>query len=570
MMNQLQWSATKRTGYIKQARDNSFDIIIIGGGITGAGVAREAALRGLSFCLVDKNDFAFGTSSRSSKLAHGGIRYLKNAELKLVRESTTERNWLRCHFPNLIRPLGFMLCVYKNEGKKKLIEMRAAVKAYDALSDTGSKFKNYRKSKVFKADFVEEFEPAVTQSDPDLGSMIEAGFYYDTNVDDARLTVETIKEGLYASKGSSVALNYTQVIDYTRGDSGKVNGVRVKDVLGGMEFEIKGKVVTACGGIWTDEVLKKTDFGMEKIYPTKGVHIIVPNERLGNRNAFGIKSFDDGRFFFVIRRGKVSVIGTTDTDYFKESKNLDEPWCKKEDCDYLLNTVNRLFPRARLTYKDVIGTYAGIRPLIKQAGAKNESAVSREHEIFESKDGVVALAGGKLTTYRLMAEQLLFYLVEKGFLPAFTEAGFGKKGFSKQPFLVGMTRAEFDKIVDEKDLGAVALPDQLDYLHQQFGKQGIEILEAIKEEPGLGKPILEGYPHCRAEIEFILKNENAPCLIDVLCRRTEAQWMIWHYKQDKLARHVARIMAEHYGWSEAQEKSQVTSYMEYVKKTIWF
>ena len=442
MKRQATWSAKQRVEHLKQARGYPFDLVIIGGGVTGAGVAREAALRGLSFCMVDKNDFGFGTSSRSSKLAHGGIRYLKNAEFGLVRESTTERNWLRCHLPNLVRPLGFMICVYE-KGTGKPIEMRFALAMYDLLSDVGSKFKNFRRGKFFKPAFVQEFEPAVTQYDPDIGKMKEAGFYYDTNVDDARLTLETIKESLVYADGRSVALNYVKVVDYTHNAQGKVDGVKVEDVLGNDSFEIKGKAVVACGGIWTDEVLDKADYGKKQIYPTKGVHVVVPNERLGNRNAFGVRSLDDGRFFFVLRRGKVSVIGTTDTDYYKESDNLDEPWCKKEDCDYLLNTVNRLFPHARLTYDDIIGTYAGIRPLIKQEGAANESAVSREHEIFETKDGVIAIAGGKLTTYRLMAEELLFHLVDKGYLPKFKKKAHGRKGFSKQPFLVGITPRGF-------------------------------------------------------------------------------------------------------------------------------
>lgn len=569
MTNPQEWNATGRAARIAQARSGAFDLIIIGGGITGAGVAREAALRGLTFCLVDKDDFAFGTSSRSSKLAHGGIRYLKNGEFGLVRESTTERNWLRCHFPNLVRPLGFMLCVYDNEGVRKRVEMRVAVKLYDVLSDIGSRFKNHRRSRVFPASYVAEFEPAIAQRDPELGPLREAGFYYDTNVDDARLTVETIKESLVRSGGASVALNYAKVVDYTR-DGGKVDGIRVHDVLGGGEFTVKGKVVVACGGIWTDEILQKADFGHRKIYPTKGVHVVVPNARLGNRNAFGIKSFDDGRFFFVLRRGNVSVIGTTDTDYFQESQDLDQPWCTRQDCDYLLRTVNRLFPGADLTDRDIIGTYAGIRPLIRQEGAKNASAVSREHEIFTSKDGVVAMAGGKLTTYRLMAEELLFHLVKTGRLPPFENARFGRKGFSMQPFLVGMTREAFDRAVAEQGLGDASWPEQLEYLHQQFGSQGLEILRRIQADPALGRPLLDGHPHCRAEIEFILRHEDAPCLIDVLCRRTEAQWLVWHHRQEALARQVARIMAEHYGWTDAQEQAQVAAYLDYVRKTVAF
>lgn len=568
-MKQTSWNAKSREDHLQKARSKEFDIIIIGGGITGAGIAREAALRNLSFCLLEKNDFAFGTSSRSSKLFHGGMRYLSSFEFGLVRESTTERNWLMHHLPNLVRPLGFLYCAYE-KGKDNALEIIAAIKLYDALSNIMTQYKNYRSSRIFKPEFVEEFEPAITQYDPDLGHMKMAGFYYDTNCDDSRVTLEIIKESLEKSNFESIATNYTKVVDYIKNSQGKVNGVLVNDVLGDESFEVKGKVVVAAGGIWTDELLKNAGYNKEKIYPTKGVHIVVPNERLGNRNAFGIRSFDDGRFFFVLRRGKVSVIGTTDTAYYPESKDLDTPWCKKEDCDYLLNSVNRFFPHAKLTYDDIIGTYAGIRPLIKSEDAKSESDVSRSHEIFESDDGIVAIAGGKSTTHRLMAEELVFYLIEKGYLPKFTNTDHQGKGFSMQPFNVGITRNDFDNLLKEKNLDNISWPDQLEYLHQQFGKQGITILENIKNNPESGLPLLKGYPHCKAEIDFILEYENAPTIMDILCRRTEAQWMIWHYKQAELAEKVAQIASEYYSWSDERKKLEISTYMEYIKNTIWF
>ena len=563
------WNAKQREQHLSQAQSKVYDIVIIGGGITGAGIAREAALRGLSFCLLEKNDFAFGTSSRSSKLFHGGMRYLSSYEFGLVRESTTERNWLMHHLPNLVRPLGFMFCSYAN-GKDKPLEIRLGVKMYDLLSNLGSKFKNYRPSRIFTPEFVEEFEPTVAQYDHEIGKMTMAGFYYDTNCDDSRVTLEIIKESLAYAEGEAVAANYAEVDQFISGANGKAEGVKVTDKLGGRTFDVRGRAIVSAVGIWTDEVLRKADFGVEKIYPTKGVHVVVPNEKLGNRNAFGIRSFDDGRFFFVLRRGKVSIIGTTDTAYYPESKNLDEPWCKKEDCDYLFNTVNRFFPHARLTYDDIIGTYAGIRPLIKQENAKSESAVSRSHAIMEAKNGVVAIGGGKSTTHRIMAEELLFYLVKKGHLPNFKSDAYKTKGFSMQPFKVGITRKDFDKIARAKGLEDVSWPDQLEYLHQQFGKQGLTILEAIKAQPEIGKPVLEGYPHCKAEIQYILEHENAPCLLDVLCRRTEAQWMIWHHKQADLATKVAEIMAEYYDWSEDRKQSEIKTYNNYIQKTIWF
>ena len=563
------WNAKTRSEDIKTACNREYDLVIIGGGITGAGIARECALRGISFCLLDKNDFAFGTSSRSSKLFHGGLRYLATGEFGLVRESTSERNWLLNHFPNLVRPLGFVYPAYE-KGKTRPFTVWLAVKLYDLLSECFSEYKNYRKSKIFKTAFVEEFEPAVAVEDTELGKMLMAGFYYDTNCDDARVTVEILKESLDYSGGDSKALNYARVKGYLKDSAGRINGVTVQDDISDESFEIRGRCVTAAAGIWTDEVLAAAAYGEPRIYPTKGVHVIVPAVRLGNRNAFSLISFDDRRFFFVLRRGNVSIIGTTDTAYYPESKNLDEPWCSREDCDYLLRTVNRMFPHAMLTDEDIISTYAGIRPLIRQEGARHESDVSRKHEIIETGDGVVAITGGKSTIHRRMAEDLLFYLVEHKYLKPFKKPEYGKRGYSKRPFLVGISRKEFDIIAAEKELLETVYPDQLDYLYTQFGRGGIEILEAVKHNPLAGKPLLEGYPHCKAEIDYILEHESAPKLMDVLCRRTEAQWTIWHHKQPQLAEAVAAIMASYYNWSEAEKNAEVADYLIYVDNNVRF
>lgn len=563
------WNPYTRSEDIKVSRSKEFDLVIIGGGITGAGIARECTLRGLSFCLLDKKDFAFGTSSRSSKLFHGGMRYLTRGEFSLVRESTSERNWLRKHIPNLVRPLGFVYPSYENYRARPYM-VCIGVKLYDIISDWFNKFKNYRKSKIFKADYIKEIEPEIATEDPDLGKMILAGLYYDTNCDDARVTLETIKESLDYSAGQSVALNYARVDGYVYDSSNKVRGVLVKDIFSENTFTIKAKCVVSAAGIWTDEVLSFAKYDQSRIYPTKGVHVVVPNERIGNRNAVTLSSIDDGRFFFVLRRSNVSFIGTTDTAYFPESRNLDEPWCNKEDCDYLLRTVNKIFPGAMLSYNDVISTFAGIRPLIRKEGSAHESDVSRKHEIFKTQDGIVAIAGGKSTTHRLMAEDLIFYLVNNNYLDHFEKKEFNKRGYSKKPFKVGLSRKEFEKTVEELGLNESAHPSLIEYLHQQFGKGGIEILKEINQYPEKGKQLLEGYPHCEAEISYLLKYESAPRLMDILCRRTEAQWMIWHYKQPQLAEAVAEIMSCYYGWSKKRKAAEISEYLCYIDKTISF
>ena len=241
--------------------------------MTGAGIAREAALRGLSFILLDKNDFAFGTSSRSSKLAHGGMRYLANKEFGIVRESTTERNWLRVHFPNLVRPLAFNFYSYEDYmySPKKV---KLGMQLYDFLSNTFSKFKNYQKYRILTAEEFQKLEPKIRKE-----KMVMGGYYYDTNVDDARLTLETIKESVFLAKGKSIALNYCKVIGFLQDDYGKLQGVEVEDTLSGGKFTLRGTQVVNATGIWNDDLLLlKGKNAM--IRPTKGVHLILLNERL--------------------------------------------------------------------------------------------------------------------------------------------------------------------------------------------------------------------------------------------------------------------------------------------------
>ena len=552
------WTFLKRKDHLKKLQDGSFDLIIIGGGMTGAAIIREAALRGLKTALIDKNDFAFGTSSRSSKLAHGGIRYLKNAEFGIVRESTTERNWLRHDFPNIVRPIAFNLCAYKG-GKDTPLTIKVAVKLYHLLSNTFSKHKNYKKHKLMTPKEFAAEEPAVKKE-----GMIICGQYYDTNIDDSRITMETIKEAIVLGEGEVIALNYVKFDDYIL-DNGKITGIKVTDIITNSEFEINGTQVVNATGIWTDEQLR--NYPNRVIRPTKGVHVVVPAERLGNKQGFGLRSIDDGRFFFVITRNEFSIIGTTDTDY---QDNYNEPWCLKEDCDYLFNTVNHMFPNANLTYDDVIATWAGIRPLVMDPNAKNESDVSRQHLIIDTENGLTTISGGKLTIFRKMGEELLFHLIKKKkvFDNNRFAKGLLKKGYSKIPYLIGLGREEWDKWVTERKPDMPQ--DTLNLLYQQYGKGAFEIVENAMKNPKLAERFIEENQFIPAEIEYIMKYEFAPHLIDVLCRRTEVQIKVKHTKQKIIAEKVATIMAAKYGWNSETKDKEIKVYLEYVSKTIWF
>ncbi|MBD3214336.1 MAG: FAD-dependent oxidoreductase, partial [Candidatus Lokiarchaeota archaeon] len=344
------WNVNHRDKIINRLKSTQYDIIVVGCGITGTGVAREAAMRGLKVACVDMQDFAGGTSSRSSKLGHGGIRYLGYGEMDLVHEATTERNWMVAHIPHLVRPIPFLIPVLKG-GKYKKRDILSACKIYDFLGNKDTEFKIYKKHKWYKSEGVFEIEPELKREGLEGGAV-----YYDTNVDDARLTIETLKEAII--RGAD-ALNYCKVIDYIK-DDGKIVGVICTDIENNKTIEIKGKLVVNATGIWTDELLKNYPDHVPEplIRPTKGVHVEFKREHVKHENALGLRSIFDNRFFFVIPRGKYSIVGTTDTDY---EGDLQNPFCNKEDADYLLESVKNYIPDAELDYENILSTYAGIR-----------------------------------------------------------------------------------------------------------------------------------------------------------------------------------------------------------------
>jgi glycerol-3-phosphate dehydrogenase len=551
----LSWSAKDRDRALEQARTLDFDLVIIGGGITGAGVAREAALRRISFLLADKEDFAFGTSSRSSKLAHGGFRYLAQGEFRLVRESATERNWLRHALPNLVRPLGFHLCAVEG-GKDSPFRVRAGILLYDLLSNVCSRYKNLP-HRFLRPGELADLEPAFS-----VPGLRLAGLYYDTLVDDARLVLETLKEARDFSGGRSVALNYLRAVRIApEGERGMA--VEFQDQLGQARFRVRSRCVLNATGAWTDETLRLAGADSLMIRPTKGVHLVVPNARLGNRDAFVLKSVDDGRSFFVLRRGEVSVIGTTDTDYLGDA---DQPWCERRDCDYLLNTVNRAFPRACLTVRDVLSTSAGIRPLVRdQAGSA--SSVSRRHLVLDPGTGLVTITGGKLTTFRTMAWEVLCRCARAGYIRPLRGRE-ARRHFSRRPFKVGVTWADWSRAAAHLGLADLVPEATARHLHQQYGSQALRILKEVQRCPEEGKPLLAGHPFCPAEVRHILAFENAPRLCDLMLRRTEMQMLVPHQRQPELARRVAGIMACCYGWDPARVDEELERYLGYVRRTV--
>lgn len=549
------FSYKEREKQIKKIEKNLFDIIIIGGGITGAGIAREAAIRGYSFCLFDKEDFAFGTSSKSSKLAHGGFRYLAKGEFKLVRESTTERNWLANALPNLVRPQGFVVNSYE-KGKDSPAKIKIAVFLYDLISNFLSKYKNPGKHRYLNADQIKKIEPAVKKE-----GFICGAIYYDTNVDDSRLTIETIKDALAISrikKLESYAFSYCKFIGFDK-DQNEHKVVYVTDRFGGLTYAVKGKVVINATGIWIDETLQKANINQKFIRPTKGVHLIIKRDRLGNNNAFGLRSIDDGRFFFVIRREEYSYIGTTDTDY---NQNLDEPVCEKKDADYLLNTINVIFPDADINYKDIISAYAGIRPLILEEG-KSESSVSRKHIIYDHSNRFVTIGGGKLTIFRKMGEDLIIFLQKKGYLKGENY----KRNLSRKNYLIAIKEKNLYK-ESLKKFGITK--EYFEYCIRQYGKGAFIIFDYIIKNPELGKKFIEDYPLTKAEIVYHFNYEMALQISDILERRTESNCQVHYKRQKELAEKVADFLIKFYEFDKHEISKQVAYYLERIEKNTRF
>src|SRR5881392_571164 len=366
------------------------DVLIIGGGITGAGIARDAASRGFRTALIDKADFGAGTSSHSSRLIHGGIRYLEQGAFRLVFEASHERRVLLTIAPHLVRPLAFLFPVYRG-GRIPAWKLRAGMWLYDLLSA----FRNVRWHRWLRAKKVRRVEPGLRER-----GLIGAALYYDAQADDARLVIATVRS---AMRAGALAANYVETTALLKPD-GRVRGAMVRDVLTGQTATIRANVVVNATGPWSDRLRQLDDPDATPILRlTKGAHVTVPRRRLGNEHAVTLVSQIDGRVMFVLPWDDLSYIGTTDTD---ADASPDELRVTAADVTYLLRSANAAFPNAHLGANDVVSVWVGLRPLLRQDQAASPSQVSREHRVLESAQGLITIAGGKLTTYRVMARDV--------------------------------------------------------------------------------------------------------------------------------------------------------------------
>lgn len=394
-MENIRFSNLERAKNIENLTNGEFDLVVIGGGITGGGIALDASSRGLKVALVEKGDFASGTSSKSTKLIHGGLRYLKQFDFWLVKEVGSERAIVHKLAPHLVLPEKMLLPLIENGSYGKWLTS-IGLKVYDILAQvTGDDKRQMLEKKEAK-----RLEPLLPKK-----ILKGAGYYAEYRTDDARLTLENIKTSLTFG---ATALNYAQVEDFLYTDE-KVCGVTVKDAVTGRAFEIKSKYVISAAGPWVDDLRSVNNSKKGKqLHLTKGVHLVFPHAKLPVKHSVYF-DIPDGRMMFAIPRGKITYVGTTDTNFNKDKDNVRVDLA---DAIYLLSAVNNMFPKINLEMEDIISSWAGLRPLIHEEG-KSASELSRKDEIFTSDTGLISIAGGKLTGYRKMAERVVNRIAEK-------------------------------------------------------------------------------------------------------------------------------------------------------------
>jgi glycerol-3-phosphate dehydrogenase len=522
-----------------------FDVLVIGGGITGTGAALDAASRGLRVALVESRDLASGTSSRSSKLIHGGLRYLEQFDFKLVFEALRERDLLVSKLaPHLVKPVSFMYPLYKKVVERPYVG--AGLVLYDAMEGTRRPVPHHRHLSVRGAL---KRAPALS---PDrlAGAML----YYDAQVDDARHTLTVART---AAAHSAVIATRVSVVELLRGADGiRISGARVRDEESGREITVTADSVVVCAGVWTDQVyeLAGVPAGYQ-VRMSKGVHVVVPRDSV--RSDTGMILRTEKSVLFFIPWGERWIVGTTDTDW---SGEREEPAATEEDIGYILAAANRVLARP-LTRSDVIAVYAGLRPLVTAGadnGSKPTTKLSREHVVDVPVPGLVSIAGGKFTTYRLMALDVVDAAV----------AGLDREVPGSVTDRVPLLGADGLAAVEPaagrlaEDYGVSRAT--VEHLLGRYGTLAEEVLRLVRTDPGLARPLAEGHPYLRAEVGYAVTHENALHVEDVLMRRTR----LFIESADSgagAAADVSAIMGRLLGWSRRRRAAEARRYLDLVE-----
>jgi glycerol-3-phosphate dehydrogenase len=534
---------------LKRMPAETFDLVVIGGGITGAGIARDAVSRGMKVALLDKGDFGGGTSGKSSKLIHGGLRYLKQLDISLVRESLTERQHLMRLAPYLVFPIEFVFPIYA--GWTDRLEKWVGMLGYDLLKwgDNLSRHRNLSPEEVL------ELEPQLRVD------RLSGGFvYYDCVVNDARLTLLTLKT---AAGDGAVAVNYAEVIGLETSAAG-LQTIHFEDCLSGDRGWVRARTAVIAGGPWTDALLELYQRQEPILRPTKGIHLVFAADRLPIRHAV-VMSNVDKRFIFAVPHGEFSYVGTTDTDY---AGSLDEIPVERSDVDYLVDALNRFFPHVNLTAADVVSSWAALRPLLREEGVP--SKVSRDYHMRFFDEGLALIAGGKLTTYRHMAEDMVDRILEN-----FQERLTGEFHASRtaEAPLTGGEVADFPSYL-RCQVQAVTENWPLDSktadrLLKNYGSHHMAILALGFRDPELLELLHADYPLLKAELVYAVEEEMAVTLEDFMCRRVD----LLHFDRQRglpVLEKVATEMGRLLGWRRRRRQAELERYRRSVEQMLSF
>jgi len=514
----------------------AFDVLVIGGGITGCAIARDAALRGLSVALVEKNDFASGTSSRSSRLIHGGVRYLEHGHVHLVFESSAERHRLLRLAPHLVRPLAFTWPVYSGARIPRW-KLGAGLLLYDALA----LFRNVERHKRLSRSAVLAREPRLRTD-----GLVGGARYFDAATDDARLT---LANAIGAADAGATVVNHASITTLLKAD-GMIVGATVRDELQKTLIDVRAKAVVNATGPWSDAI-RSLDSPSSGEYShatrgSKGAHIAVPRERIGNNDALTLLSPTDQRVLFILPAEQYAIIGTTDT-YSPASP--DTVRATNDDVRYLLDSANAFFPGAELREGDVVSAWAGIRPLLPTA-SETPGSVTREHAVTTSESGLVTISGGKLTTYRVMAHDVVAAVLHR----------LGKEDAEDRTSTLALPGGDFASLPEllakvEDTIGDALLAR---HLAISYGTRWRDVWSMIQHSDGATR-IVPDLPYTVGEMRYCVLHESALTLADLLVRRTHLAFETRDHGVGAAPR-VASAIARLLGWEPSDQRRAIDDY----------
>lgn len=539
------------------------DVLVIGGGINGAGIARDAARRGLKVAVVEMGDLASGTSSRSSKLVHGGLRYLENYEFSLVFEAVSERRILLDIAPHLVNPLGFLFPVYSGD-RRSLTTIGAGMMLYEGLSLFRSP-KRHRKLSPKKVG--KEF-PALRQE-----GLKGAQLYYDCSTDDARLTLET---AIQATEVGAVVCTYAKCVELKKED-GRIVSAVIEDTFTGERKTVCAGVYVNATGPWTDSILDQAGTPEEQplLRPTKGIHIAVPNDRLPIEHAVVHFHPEDGRILFSIPWGDLTYVGTTDTDWDGDPSSV---YADRADVDYLLGCMAHYYPDHPLGDDDVISTWAGLRPLVRPETKPDESMdegkVSREHRIVVGQDGLVTIAGGKLTTYRLMSKEVVDTAVKVLRLSGKLDGRLRDPRTDDDPLPGAVNWPDNDDheavARSVKDVAGQAISDETAMmLGSTYGMLATRLVRRLRKHPELAEPLVPGRPEILAQVQWGIEEELCCTVTDALKQRTQLFYRDLDQGLGAIAA-TGALMQTLLGWTDEQRERSEQDYRDEVARSrVW-